>query len=340
MDLVIFENTARQNDMYGYILVVVDCFSKFLWTFPLKNKSASEILENLKRLFQSEGFPIILQSDNGGEFVAKASQEYFAQCGIAFRTSRAYRPQTQGQVERTNRTLKQAMYQDMLQTNNERWIDFLFDYTMSYNTMTHTATGFTPFEVHRGRKMDWVPNRNDRTTNRAAQFLRVRTSSAVDDPNDYDVQDILADEEYTLQFTKNGVLKDKMPALLTETIETGTVPIASLPLSTRETVPVEKDGAETTNTALSEASTNPTPSVKNKRPPSPNEPNKAPRTEKVIRLTDKGPKSVGIKARLKKIDGLTQDEALKVQYSNGKKLVSYSQKDLDYDIERGYINLQ
>ena len=38
MDLVIFESMSKYNDGYAYILVVVDCFSKFLWTFPLKRK--------------------------------------------------------------------------------------------------------------------------------------------------------------------------------------------------------------------------------------------------------------------------------------------------------------
>lgn len=212
MDLVIFESNAAQNDGFAYILVVVDCFSKFLWTYPLKQKYGSEILSKLKQLFQTEGFPVILQSDNGSEFVDKQNQEYFEKCGITFRTSRAYRPQTQGQVERTNRTLKQAIYQDMLQSDNLRWIDFLSDYTMSYNTMTHTSTGYTPFEVHRGRKMGWMPNRADRNTNVASQFLSVRKSSEVPEATDVEVPLILADETLTLIYANPGML----PSVLDE----------------------------------------------------------------------------------------------------------------------------
>jgi hypothetical protein len=38
-----------------FMLVVVDCFSKFLWAFPLKNKEAATIRKKLSKLFYSEG---------------------------------------------------------------------------------------------------------------------------------------------------------------------------------------------------------------------------------------------------------------------------------------------
>ena len=55
------------NDM-NYILTCIDCFSKFLWAFPLRNKSSSVVANTLQNLFCTEGKWEILQHDQGGEF--------------------------------------------------------------------------------------------------------------------------------------------------------------------------------------------------------------------------------------------------------------------------------
>ena len=56
---------------YRYVLTVKCCFSKFRWLFPLKSKSAEEVHSILKALFIKEGAPEVLQTDNGGEFIAE-----------------------------------------------------------------------------------------------------------------------------------------------------------------------------------------------------------------------------------------------------------------------------
>ena len=175
MDLVDFhqyKNYAGNNN-YTFLLVVVDCFSKFLWAFPLKRKEAPEVLSKLRALFMTEGIPTILQSDNGKEFVSDESRAYYERCGIIFRTGRAYKPSSQGQVERTNRTLKSAIYHDILSTDNYDWVTNLDLRVFSYNTLTQTSAGRTPFEIHRGRKMTWMSDGNDRTNNNVNDLISI-----------------------------------------------------------------------------------------------------------------------------------------------------------------------
>lgn len=154
IDLVDMSPWLSKNRPFRYILVIVDLFSKFLWARPLKDKSPGTVQVALDDVFHSEGFPEIVQSDGGSEFVGNA--DYLRKMGIIFRHGRAYKPSSQGQVERTNRTLKQSMYMDMLATENYRWIDKLQSRVYAYNTMVHSSIQVTPFEIHRGRAPAWV----------------------------------------------------------------------------------------------------------------------------------------------------------------------------------------
>lgn len=53
-----------------YILTVLDSNTKMLWTKAFRCKFAAPAAKYLHKLFSHEGAPEIVQSDNGGEFVA------------------------------------------------------------------------------------------------------------------------------------------------------------------------------------------------------------------------------------------------------------------------------
>ena len=53
-------------DNYRYILVIIDCYTLFLQTYPLKNKQADTIVEAFKSAFSEYGAPNNIESDAGG----------------------------------------------------------------------------------------------------------------------------------------------------------------------------------------------------------------------------------------------------------------------------------
>jgi len=73
MDLIDFQKYNERG--YKWILTIVDVFSKYLWVWPLTNKTAEEVKEALSHIFQ-ERRPITLQSYNGSEFKNKVISEY------------------------------------------------------------------------------------------------------------------------------------------------------------------------------------------------------------------------------------------------------------------------
>ena len=61
---------SKVNDGFCFILTVIDVFSKRAWAIPLKNKTASSVVNAIEGIFKIVT-PIKLQTDKGKEFVNK-----------------------------------------------------------------------------------------------------------------------------------------------------------------------------------------------------------------------------------------------------------------------------
>ena len=68
-DLAQLDQYANENKGFKYILVVIDCFSKYLWTQPIKSKSAKDVTTAMEGILkQSKRIPKKLVSDHGREY--------------------------------------------------------------------------------------------------------------------------------------------------------------------------------------------------------------------------------------------------------------------------------
>ena len=92
------------NKDNNYILVVIDCYSKYIWAFPLKSKHTKNIIECLQKIFRLFSPPKILQSENGKEFKNTEMEAFCDENNVFLVHGRPSKPTTQGQVERSNGT--------------------------------------------------------------------------------------------------------------------------------------------------------------------------------------------------------------------------------------------
>ena len=67
-DAVNMSRYAIVNDGICYLYNFIDSFTKFAWSYPAKDKSASTFNQILNKHFLSEGKFDIFHSDNGSEF--------------------------------------------------------------------------------------------------------------------------------------------------------------------------------------------------------------------------------------------------------------------------------
>ena len=65
------------NRNFRYVLFIIDNFSKFAWTIPLKNKNAQTIKDSFENiLISSKRKPDLFESDRGEEFYNKCFQDF------------------------------------------------------------------------------------------------------------------------------------------------------------------------------------------------------------------------------------------------------------------------
>jgi hypothetical protein len=153
MDLADVKNFSRVNRGYKYILVVIDCFSKYLWTLPVKNKTATEIRNAFNKIITtSNRKPSHIQSDDGLEFFNKHFSDLMKKNNINhYSTFTAMKASI---AERVIRTLKDKLYRQFSLLGKYRWIDHLQSITNEYNNTKHRTIQMKPSEVtHKNEKL-------------------------------------------------------------------------------------------------------------------------------------------------------------------------------------------
>ena len=95
---------------YLYILVGVDYVSKWVEAIPSKTNGHKVVLEFLKNMiFARFGTPRAIISDGGSHFKNRSFEALMKKYGITHKIATPYHPQTSGQVEVSNREIKQIL---------------------------------------------------------------------------------------------------------------------------------------------------------------------------------------------------------------------------------------
>ena len=132
---------------HRYLLVMTDRYSKLTRTVPLRKITAETVAQAfITHWVFVYGAPVKLLSDNGSQFT---SRFFLAVCKIlsiesVFTT--AYHPQTNGQVERFNRTLVSTL-RHYLADNQRDWDQYTDALTYGYNCTVNRMIGMRPFEL-------------------------------------------------------------------------------------------------------------------------------------------------------------------------------------------------
>ncbi|GKC56511.1 reverse transcriptase domain-containing protein [Tanacetum coccineum] len=135
---------------FEYILVAVDSVSKWAEAQALPTNDARVVITFLKKLFYHFGMPKALISERGTHFCNKIMEKTMKRYGVNHRFSTSYHPQTSGQVENTNTTLKRIL-EKTVKDNPAIWSRKLDDALWAFRTANKTPTDTTPYKLIYGK---------------------------------------------------------------------------------------------------------------------------------------------------------------------------------------------
>ncbi|KAJ8035952.1 hypothetical protein HOLleu_19788 [Holothuria leucospilota] len=134
-----------------YVLVVMDHFSKYVNLYPMADQKATTVSKCLfEHYIRQHGIPEQIHTDQGRQFESDVVKNLCEALGIKKTRTTPYHPQSDGLIERFNRTLKDQIAKFLFQTDGS-WDDFLGQVEFAYNTSPHATTGFSPYFLLHGR---------------------------------------------------------------------------------------------------------------------------------------------------------------------------------------------
>ena len=148
IDLTEVPKEFKEDNEKIYIISIIDHFSKFAKNFVIDKKDQNTVLEKINEFIDLFGKPQKILTDNGKEFKNKKFNNYCHKNEINLIHGRPRHPQTQGLVERYNRTIKDMLKNKFIECKKNKII-FVLENELDklvniYNETKHSSTGFPP----------------------------------------------------------------------------------------------------------------------------------------------------------------------------------------------------
>ena len=144
IDLLDMQKYSNENDGYRYICVIIDCFSRYVWVKPLKNKTGKATVKALALLLMNER-PKLIQADQGTEFFNRDVKRMLEAFGP--KLYHTYTDKKAAIVERVQRTLRGRLGRLFTKRGNFKWIDKIDDIVTAYNNTHHSSIKMKPADV-------------------------------------------------------------------------------------------------------------------------------------------------------------------------------------------------
>lgn len=126
-------------------------------------------------LFRLHGVPKSYICDRDPKFTSKLFDNVSEILGIKMNRSTAAHPQTDGQSERTNRTIE-TMLRHYAEEKQKQWEDYLFLCEFAYNSAQQSSTKRSPFFLNYGREptmpIDFLPVKKNAITAGAEELTK------------------------------------------------------------------------------------------------------------------------------------------------------------------------
>lgn len=112
--------------------------------------TAKAVCEAYVQLFTMTGFPSVIVSDHGSNFIASLTQEFLKRCNCAPRFNSPLRPSSSGQIERFNGTFER-MLKRVIEECGRQWPKAIPFILWGIRSVPNSTTGVSPHHLLFGR---------------------------------------------------------------------------------------------------------------------------------------------------------------------------------------------
>ena len=143
-----------------FLIMFVDCYSRYTILVPSSNHTASTVSEALLRhVVPYFGTPRHLLSDRGREFVGDVWGKLMRSLGIQRLLTSPYHPEGNAIDERSHRTLNNMLRARLLEgSSSKAWVEKVPGIMLALNAMSHEPHGFSASMVATGREPTLPPD--------------------------------------------------------------------------------------------------------------------------------------------------------------------------------------
>ena len=145
---------TKTHDGNRYILLITDYFSKWVEAVALSNIEASTVaLAFIEHFVTRFGVPTQIHTDQGKQFESQLFKEICLILGSDKTRTTPYWPQSDGLVERMNRTLEDLLSK-MVSQHQKDWDRCLQIAMLAYRSSVQESTGFSPVQLMYGSEVN------------------------------------------------------------------------------------------------------------------------------------------------------------------------------------------
>lgn len=131
----------------AYLLVIVDGFTKYINIKPVRNTKSSTTIRVIREHISYFGAPSRLITDRGTSFTSTSFRSFIKTMGVQHILNAVATPRANGQVERFNRTILDALATKTNSKDDRGWDEHVPDIQIGLNTTIHKTTGKSPSEL-------------------------------------------------------------------------------------------------------------------------------------------------------------------------------------------------
>jgi len=164
-----------------HLIVAIDAFTKFSFLRAVKSTKTKPVIEYLRDIFASYGVPKVIISDQGTAFTANRFQEFCTQNHIKHLKTAVATPRANGQVERLNRNILNALLAST--TDEDLWDAQVRRIQFAINNTINSSTNKTPSQLllgyePRGGEDSLLRDEVRATSRIIGDIIKLRTDAA------------------------------------------------------------------------------------------------------------------------------------------------------------------